>query len=141
MRATGDSSRITPTVVVLTAMLTVLAVTAGGLGLAAQRLREMRGATPAHDIVSLVNADRVALAWFVSLVVLVLTITIGSGKGAVKSSFDVPYVAGVFPLEIDTSAFAGKKESVVVEIEGGTGDKEGRFLFDLAVRSPMTTAN
>ena len=70
-----------------------------------------------------------------------VTITIGSGKGAVKSSFDVPYIAGVFPLEIDTSAFAGKTESVVVEIEGGTGDKEGRFLFDLAVRSPMTTAN
>ena len=45
----------------------------------------------------------------------------------------VPYAASATPLLLDTSALAGQHQDVVVEISGGSGDAEGRFLFDLAV--------
>ena len=45
----------------------------------------------------------------------------------------VPVERGTTALAVDTGLLSGQRKDVVVEISGGSGDVEGRFLFDLAV--------
>jgi len=42
-----------------------------------------------------------------------------------------PWTTGWQPLALDTAAHAGATHDVVVELSGGAGDAEHRFLFDL----------
>lgn len=47
-----------------------------------------------------------------------------------------PFEKGWRAIDVDTTNLAGQKKDVVVEIEGGAGDKENRFMFDLRVPKP-----
>ncbi len=53
--------------------------------------------------------------------------------GGLDGVTTVPCKPGTTPLRLDTSDLQGTRHDVVVEISGGSGDVEGRFLFDLAV--------
>lgn len=53
--------------------------------------------------------------------------------GAVEALTTIPCEGGTSPLQLDTSSLKGTRHDVVVEVSGGSGDREGRFLFDLAV--------
>jgi poly-gamma-glutamate synthesis protein (capsule biosynthesis protein) len=54
-------------------------------------------------------------------------------KGGPSAELTVPHAAGWLPIALDTSALAGKKADIVVELEGGEDRKEPGFLFDLYV--------
>ena len=61
-----------------------------------------------------------------------VSVRIGEQKKA--TVIDVPYAAPLTELVFDTTKLAGQTKDVVVEIEGGSGDAEGRFVFDLAAK-------
>jgi hypothetical protein len=61
---------------------------------------------------------------------ITMTITVGSQP---PTTIVVPYQRGTTPVDIDTSAWSGQAHDVTIDISGGSGDVEGRFLFDLQV--------
>jgi hypothetical protein len=66
---------------------------------------------------------------------ITMTVTVGASAtdAAITQTTTVPYVRGRVDIAIDTAAWRDQKRDVTVEISGGSGDVEGRFLFDLWV--------
>ncbi len=55
------------------------------------------------------------------------------GPPASDQTVTVPYAAGTTPIVVDTASLKGQKRDVIVEVSGGSGDAEGRFVYDLQV--------
>lgn len=67
-------------------------------------------------------------------VTLKLSLVDKDGKALLESTLDAPCEPGTLPIALDTSKLKGQRVDVVAEVSGGSGDAEGRFVFDLQVQ-------
>ena len=63
---------------------------------------------------------------------LQVTVLVGD-KPVAAATLSVPCETGTLPIAIDTAKNKGEDAVVVVEVSGGSGDVEGRFVYDLQV--------